>query len=247
MSTQMSGHHLSLGVALLALSSACSVDDRTLTTALADAGTGGAPALLDSGSAGDAGEGGAPLAPLPVCVFGKDPAADCYTLVNNPGFATDTTGWDAEMPSVAMTWSAQDAASDPASGSLSVENSLSGAADGIGIRGAAQCLQTAPGNAYGFAGDIFIPDGQGAGIDGGSYDATAALSIIFYESADCTGYSGANFTSSIASDLGKWGHYEGRAVAPKNAASMLVRLVTLKNFQEYTFKALFDNVLVKAE
>lgn len=245
----MSRFHLGLGGTLIALlSSACSLDDRTLTPAAnASAGTGGTAPVLDSGSSGEGGAGASALPPLPVCTFGKDPAADCYTLVNNPGFATDTSGWDAEMPSISMSWSSEDAAGDPASGSLSVESTLYGTADGVGIRGASQCLQTAPGNAYGFASDIYIPDGQGAGPDGGSYDATAALSIIFYEMSDCTGYSAANFTSDIASQTGKWGHYEGRAVAPKNAASMVVRLVTLKNFREFEFKALFDNVLVKAE
>lgn len=244
----MSRFHIGLGGTLIALLSACSVDDRTLTQAVSAAGGGGASSDLDSGSmGGEGGEGGSALPSLPVCTFGKDPAADCYTLVNNPGFATDTSGWDAEMPSISMSWSSQDATGDSASGSLSVESTLYGTADGVGIRGASQCLQTAPGNAYGFAGDIFIPDGQGAGSDGGTYDATAALSIIFYEMSDCTGYSAANFTSDIASEPGKWGHHAGRAVAPNNAASMVVRLVTLKNFREFEFKALFDNVLVKAE
>jgi hypothetical protein len=255
------------GVAVAALVVAavvsCSVDERTLSQAV---GSSGAPGVPDAGQGAfsDSGQGdvdGA-LAPLPVCDYGDGVQAGCDTLVSNPGFTKDVSGWSAEDSSVTMNWTENDAASNKASGSLSVVNTLSGAADGIAARGASQCLPTAKGKAYGFAGDMFIPDGQGAGLDGGVdggdsgldasintgvYDATAGLSVIFYTSDQCDGYTLANATSTLADIPGSWVHREGHAVAPDGANSMSVRLVTFKNFREFTFQAWFDNVLVKEE
>lgn len=224
----------------------CSVDDRALVAgAGAGGGSAGTGAELDSGVAAAAGQPA--LDPLPVCDYSGAVAEGCETLVSNPGFATDIAGWAPEMPSISLAWSAMDAAASAASGSLTVVNTLAGAADGTADRGAAQCLPTTPGQAYGFAADMFIPDGQGAGIDGGTFEANAALSIIFYPLAGCTGYSASSAISDLAMEAGVWGRHEGHAVAPEEAKSMLVRLDTLKNFQQGKFEADFDNVLIKAE
>jgi hypothetical protein len=226
---------------------ACSVDDRRLIEG--DNGASGTSAWagstgFDAGADADA---DAAPAPLPICDYSAAVDAGCDTLVSNPGFATDTTGWDAEMPSVSMTWNPSDATATKDSGSLSVVNALSGSANGYADRGAAQCLPTTPGQAYGFAADVFIPEGQGAGLDGGSFDASAELTIIFYTMAGCAGYSTSGGISDVSTDAGAWAHREGHAVAPQDAKSMSVRLTTLKNFQQFTFEAHFDNVLVKAE
>ncbi|HWZ87348.1 MAG TPA: hypothetical protein VNW92_00825 [Polyangiaceae bacterium] len=146
-----------------------------------------------------------------------------------------------------MSWVADDAAGNRRSGALSVTNALSGEADGIASRGAAQCLPTTAGQAYGLAADVFIPEGQGDGLDGGSYTATAGVSVIFFTTAACDGYTLSNATSTVIDQAGHWQHGEGHATAPEGAQSMLVRLVTFKNFREYTFEARFDNVLVKEE
>jgi hypothetical protein len=225
---------------------ACSVDDRRLIEGDTGAiGTSGAASIeLDAGADADA---DAALAPLPICDYGVVVDAGCDTLVSNPGFAKDTAGWDAEMPSVSMTWNSSDATASKDSGSLSVVNALSGSANGFADRGAAQCLPATPGQAYGFAGDIFIPQGQGAGLDSGTFDASAELTIIFYTMPGCAGYSTSGGISDVSTDAGAWAHREGHAVAPHDAQSMSVRLTTLKNFQQFTFEAHFDNVLVKAE
>ncbi len=232
--------------ALVLVVAACSVDDRRLIE-----GDSGASGIAGAGSTGlDAGtdaDADAALAPLPTCDYSAAVDADCNTLVSNPGFARDTAGWDAEMPSVSMTWNSSDATASKESGSLSVVNALSGNAAGFADRGAAQCLPATPGQAYGFAGDVFIPDGQGAGIEGGTFDASAELTIIFYTMAGCTGYSTSGGVSDVSTDAGAWAHREGHAVAPQDTKSMSVRLTTLKNFQQLTFEAHFDNVLVKAE
>ena len=240
-----------LGIVALLASAfvACSVDDRELhprssggASGLAEGG--GAP--IDAGFGGDGGAGGATALPLPVCDYGAGVAEGCDTLVDNPGFAGDESGWAPEEGSVTMTWKSEDAASHPDSGSLSVVNSLSGEADGIAIRGAAQCLSTTPRQAYGIAADVFIPEAQGNGLDGGPWVASAGVSIIFYDGASCDGFTLSNVTSEVTDQPGAWAHLEGRGVSPQGAGSMSVRLVTIKNFREYTFEARFDNVLVKA-
>jgi len=234
-----------IGLAVAAAAASCSVDDRQLRT-LASAGAGsfaGTNAL--GGGAGD--DSSAPE-PLPVCDYSEGVAEGCETLVSNPDFAKNTDGWKAEDATVTMSWGAADAADHSQSGSLSVVNSLYGAANGIASRAATQCLSTHAGQAYGFGLDLFIPEGQGEGLDGGSYRATAGLSVIFFTSKRCDGFTLSNSaTSDLLEDDGHWAHREGHAVAPQGAESMLVRLVTLKNFQEFNFEARFDNVLVKAE
>jgi len=226
----MTGHSGFTGFAAallsVALSVACSVDERMLVPA-ASAGTGGA--LANGGSTGldepaVGGAAGAALGPLPICDFGASTvAAGCDSLVANPGFATDTSGWDPEMPSVSMAWTMGDADGEISSGSLVVVDALSGAANGIADRGAAQCLPAVSGQHYGFAADVFIPDGQGAGIDGGTFNGSAALSIIFYMLSDCTGYSISSANSDASTQSGAWAHREGRTVAPEGAQSMSVR------------------------
>jgi len=233
-----------IGLVLAAAATSCAVDSRQLSMS-ASAGAGSSSGMnAFGGAAGD--DNGAP-SPLPICDYSAGVLEGCETLVSNPGFAEDTDGWKAEDATVTMSWAAEDAADSGESGSLVVMNSLHGTANGIASRAAAQCLPTQSGKAYGFALDLFIPEGQGEGLDGGNYQASAGLSVIFYTSKRCDGFTLASATSDLLEDDGRWAHREGRAVAPQGAESMLVRLVTFKNFQEYNFEARFDNVLVKAE
>jgi hypothetical protein len=233
-----------LALGLVAAAASCAVDDRQLRT-LGSAGGGSTAGT--NGLDGGAGDDSVAPTPLPDCDYSGGVLDGCETLVANPGFAHDTEGWKAEDATVAMSWNADDATDNSDSGSLTVVNSLYGAADGIASRAAAQCLPTKSGQAYGFALDMFIPEGQGEGLDGGSYRASAGLSVIFFTSKHCDQFTLASATSDLLEDDGKWAHREGRAVAPQGAESMLIRLVTFKNFQEYNFEARFDNVLVRAE
>ena len=233
-----------ISVALVAMAASCAVDDRQLS-ALSSASASSSGGMNElGGSAGD--DGGGP-APLPTCDFGAGVPDGCDTLVENPGFEHDSAGWKAEDSTVAMSWNKDDAAKNAHSGSLSVVNTLYGVADGIASRGAAQCLPALAGQGYGFALDVFIPKGQGEGLDGGSYRASAGLSVIFYTSKHCDQFTLGSATSELLQDEGEWAHREGHALAPKGAESMAVRLTTLKNFQEYSFEARFDNVLMRAE
>lgn len=242
----MDGSAALKGLIVLGLSAAaagCAVDTRQLSTSSGSGGSGSGMNALG----GDDGQGAAPPTPLPVCDYGADVEEGCETLVSNPGFARDTTSWKAEDGTVAMTWGRVDATDNEESGSLSVLNSLYGAANGVASRAAAQCLPTQSGQAYGFGLDVFIPEGQGEGLDGGDYQGSAGLSLIFFTSRRCDGFTLASATSELLDEAGDWAHREGRAVAPQGAESVLVRLVTFKNFQEYNFEARFDNVLVRAE
>ena len=249
----MIGRSARTGVAVAALVAravtSCSVDERPLQLASNSAGASGTSAGGSGMVEASAGEGGdaSVSAPLPVCDYGSGVAVGCDTLVDNPGFAKNTDGWTPEEGAISMSWTDDDAAGNTQSGSLSVVNSLSGAADGIASQGAAECLPTSAGKKYGLAGDLFIPQGQGSGLDGGTYTASAALSVIFYMSGKCDSYTLGNATSGLLAEPGHWAHREGHAVAPDGANSMSVRLVTLKNFREFTFEARFDNVLLKEE
>jgi len=233
-----------VGLLLAGTTVSCAIDSRQLSTAN---GAGSSAAAGTSSLAGDGGDGGAALPSLPACDYGSGVEGGCETLVANPGFSTDTAGWKAEDTTVAMAWRANDAGENSHSGSLSVVNSLYGTADGFASRAAAQCLPTQAGKTYGFGLDVFIPKGQGEGLEGSDYRASAGLSVIFYTSKNCDEFTLDSASSELLQAEDRWTHREGRAVAPQGAQSMSVRLVTLKNFQEYSFEAYFDNVLVKVE
>jgi hypothetical protein len=207
-------------------------------------GSSGNPA---GGSGNSAAAGGsASIEPLPSdCDYSKDARPECQSSVENPGFAVDTAGWNAEMGPLTLSWSRNDATKDAHSGSLSLLNAFFGDADGPIALGAFQCLRATPGVTYAMAGDVFVPKGQGEGADGGSYAASAGFSVIFKDDSACQGHTLFNFTSDLVTDSGVWTHREATGVAPRGAGSMNVRLVTLKNFREYKFEALFDNVLVR--
>lgn len=241
-----------LGVCALSLSAviSCALDDRTLAQRASIAGAaGGAGSGQPSGAAGNGGSAGqaAPLPPLPDdCDYSSGVPTGCDTAIANPGFNADTTPWSAEAGPVTLSWYRDDALQEPSSGSLSIVNALTGEATGPASMAAAQCLNTSPGQIYGLAADVFIPNGQGDGLDGGPYVATAGLSMIFKDGPDCMGFTVGNATSELADEPGVWSHREGKAVAPQGAVSVAVRLVTFKSFRQYRFEARFDNVLVKA-
>ena len=224
--------------ALVFVALGCSVDERTLLTRAGIDGAGGSgsaagatgnPSLLPQAGVED------PPAPLPRCIYSSTTAEPgCETLVKNPGF---TKGW-----------LNVDASDDPHSGSLEVMNlnykedvEAIGGTNGGGAR---QCVPVTAGTAYDLTADVFIPKGQGAGFEG-DYVSVATLSVFYYEGADCGGRTLSNFTSTPVDQTDEWVHVEGSTTAPKESASMAVRLATLKPFRQLMFKAHFDNVLVR--
>ncbi|MET0791000.1 MAG: hypothetical protein ABW061_05720 [Polyangiaceae bacterium] len=236
------------GSAVVLGAASCSVDNRQLLATSDSAGTAsfgnaGAGGRLGAGDGGDSNQPG----PLPLCDYSVGVDSGCDTLVDNPGFTKDVYGWTPEDATVTMTWTNNDSASSKKSGSMAVVNALFGEADGTAARGAAQCFATSVGRSYSFGLDMFIPEGQGDGPDGAKYSGNAGLSILFFTDAECAGYTLSSATSGVVDETGSWQHREGRAVTPEGARSMSVRLVTFKNFREYSFEARFDNVLLRAD
>ncbi|HYQ03181.1 MAG TPA: hypothetical protein VER96_31120 [Polyangiaceae bacterium] len=232
----------------LLLCSACSVDDRTLLSSEGIGGTRSTPAAGGSPSIPIHSDAGA--VELPRCQYLETNVEEgCATLVKNAGFSTNAADWSAEPLGMSEGWVNSDAADSPHSGSLVVTNlnfkSDETAKGGISGGAARQCVPVTSGRIYDLAADLFVPDGQGAGFEGLTYTSTAALSVFFYEEADCAGRTASNFTSDSVSQTDEWVHVEGTTIAPKEALSMAVRLATFKPFRQNVFEAHFDNVFVR--
>src|SRR3954471_20930695 len=159
-------------VGLWLAAASCAVDNRELRV---QGGAGAGSSAGMSPFTGDAGNDSNAAPPLPVCDYSAGVLEGCESLVANPGFSQDTDGWKPEDATVTMSWRADDAAENIDSGSLSVVNSLYGTAVGFASRAASQCLPTEPGKTYAFALDVLIPEGQGEGLEGSDYHASAGL------------------------------------------------------------------------
>jgi hypothetical protein len=247
-----------LAVALLvAVTAGCAVDDRTLLAANASGGSsssGGGSAGLGNGFSA-----GPTQIDLPVCSYSSttDIEPECETLVRNAGFGADTSGWNEEPLSITIGWDAGDATGSDGSGSIAVINSMHGRKDGIAASGGTQCLPAVPGKIYDMAADVLIPDGQGLGyvpddkkmeLGEAPYVGRAGLSILFWPNDECSITDQSllpSFQTNLVEDVDAWWRVEGAAQAPDGAVSMSVRVLTVKPFQEYNFKALFDNILLR--
>jgi len=230
----------------------CALDTRTLTETTAGGSTAGSAGTSSTPGGGAALlPGDPPDVDLPTCIYNSAGPVDpgCETLVDNPGFSTTTEGWAAEPLRIEVNWDPLDAMGNQDSGSIAVTNTLFGKSEGIAPGGGFQCLSVTPGGIYDMAADIFIRPGQGAGDGmGAPYVGLAGLSILFWPNATCS-ESDRSLAPSYRSDLVDateiWTRVQGDAVAPDNAQSMSVRVRTVKPFSEYSFTALFDNVLVQ--
>ncbi|MEI9953439.1 MAG: hypothetical protein WDO74_31785 [Pseudomonadota bacterium] len=160
----MSGRHActGLGGAVILVSVlGCSLDTRhfTYTSGVTGGGSGNSASSSGGGRSGNGGS--TSTEPLPNdCDYSKDARPECQSLVDNPGFAVDTAGWNAEMGPLTVTWNDNDATDDAASGALSLINAFYGEADGPIALGAFQCLPATPGRTYAIAGDVFVPEGK---------------------------------------------------------------------------------------
>lgn len=162
---------------------------------------------------------------------------DCHeTLVQNSNFVEDTQDW---MPDgdAFIEWSPQNHFDDLPSGSAQV--SLTGAvdADGYSLHAASQCVKDAHGNELQVYANVFARSGQG--------DGHASLSVFFYPTNDCSGaLAGAPFElMSNAPDV--WQTLNAEQAVPEGTHSALVRLAVTKPNRTESFKALFDNVLIR--
>jgi hypothetical protein len=229
---------------------ACSIDSRTLYTAddprLAQDGD-----PSSSGGRGSGSGGGAIRPPdavsLPDCSYSGATKPGCETLVDNAGFGSDVEGWEAEPLAIAVAWSPRDAEGSNDSGSIAVLNTMHGKNEGVAPGGGRQCLPAIPGAIYDMAGDVFIPSGQGEGYMTDGLVGSAGLSILFWPNDDCSlqAPSLKSFQTALVSEEDEWQRVEGAAIAPDLAASMSVRVLTVKPFLQFQFEAYFDNVLLQ--
>ena len=253
------GRRLVHGAAACAclLTCACGVDERTLSTA-AGSMTGSGASSFDAGvgaraeAAPDGGAGAAAPGELPVCVYEGEVSPECQTLVKNAGFETSIVSWTAEAATLSD-WLNSDAAGSDHSGSLRVVNFLNGETDGVAPGASVQCVPARAGRVYAVAGDVFIVDGQGAGVAKGTgdgltappYVGKAGFSLYFFRKSDCSEDSIGNADSMLIDQVGAWVHTEGGGKAPEQTKAMLVRLNTMMPFREFKFEARFDNILVR--
>jgi hypothetical protein len=232
--------------AVLFVVSACNIDNRTLE--LAEAGEGGDGSGSNGGKAGSGSYQPPAMLDLPECDYSKDQVPpDCETIVDNAGFASGIEGWLAEPLAIEVNWEAGDAEGSDQSGSISVINRMHGLSNGVAPGGGMQCVPARPGEVFDIAGDVFIPEGQGEGVTGGPYSGQAGFSILFWPTDDCSDKepSIANFQTPLVQNVGLWSRVEGSTVAPEKTGSMSVRVLTVKPFKQFSFKAQFDNVFVQ--
>ncbi len=235
---------------LCAAFAGCAVDDRTLLES--DASTGSAGAGGDGG-AGSLGAGGVDddAGPPPHCSYPADDGkSECQTLVDNPGFHADVSHWQNEYDAIFLRWDAGDASLSEDSGSSTINNTLFGLADGTASAGARQCLPANGLTRYQVGADVLIESGLdqfAADAEPPMNKAQAGISLLFFELPDCQGQSLAeNLTSTLVEQTDAWQPVFGSRVAPKETVSMAVRLVAMKPFRQFSMKAHFDNVLVRA-
>jgi hypothetical protein len=188
-------------------------------------------------SGGTGGSGGGEPGDCPD--LDRNAVADCEeTLVLNPGFKSDASGWD-EGADVLVHWDGSDGMDSGVSGSISVNNTASiEGRDVPAVRGVQQCIVASGGERYLFLTQVRVESGQSQGWGG--------INVWFFDQPGCKG----DFTSTLTPLLGTtlgWSHTQVIAEAPSTARSMLVRLVVTKYFSAPPFAVEFDNVLVRPE
>jgi hypothetical protein len=194
------------------------------------------------GNGGASGTGGATSAAgATTCPdLDQDSIPDCQeSLLKNPAFDVDDSSWLAE-PDVVQTWLAMDAHGRVGSGSLSVENTLVLASNGLVFRGSGDCVTISAGQTYRLMAEVLLQSGQDPSGSG-------AINVTFHETQYCSGDTISAATSNLATTFDDWNVLSCTATAPASALSMNVRLVVLKSFAANPVTALFDDVLVATE
>jgi hypothetical protein len=252
----------------------CSLDDRTLRAELGSNGGSGAGGSSDSGGAGRSpgnggsgaaeagaagespadlpgndGAAGTPDAPaqVPISTSGgcadldEDKTPDCMqSLVGNPDFDSNVDQWTAEA-GASLTWDSGDALGKAGSGSalLSTASGMA-AGSGSGAVAASQCLSVTSGNIVAAYANAFVEADQ-------SPSGVASVEVYFFDAAGCAGTATIYFSTPQPLDAaaGTWLTLKSGLTAPKGTHSVQVRLAIAKQPQAASFRARFDNILVK--
>jgi hypothetical protein len=242
-------------LALVLLVTGCPVDDRAFVpedegyytggtsptggrTSGGRTSSGGSPAQsgAPSSSGGSSGESSAQR----VCPdLDENGVEDCAeTLVANADFSRGIELWKAE-PNVVIKGDQQEASENSLPGSLSVSSVRALESDGLVTAGASQCVSVPGGGDYAFYAQVLIPDDQSPGSVG--------LLAMFFDSTDCSSAATGGFMSELVSQTEAWVRVGGTSLAPETAASVSLRLLTVKPFRQPRLEALFDDILVRAE
>ena len=157
-------------------------------------------------------------------------------LVLNGGFDDDLSGWDtAGDPNMVVVWSATDAGSSAASGSMRVVNVSAGASNGVT---ASQCIPVNTGQRYTVTGKVRVPSGAGQSIDN-----RALVSLRWYGGPDCTtSIGGAATANGSPQSFDVWVSQTLTETARPGARSVEVRTLNTKYPAGGSFIALFDDV-----
>ncbi|HTA89556.1 MAG TPA: hypothetical protein VK745_08270 [Polyangiaceae bacterium] len=217
----------------------CVLDDRSLQVSLApathplgtDSGTDGAPSEIVPTEA-------APPVLADCPDLDQDGVPDCQqTLVQNPSFQVDDSGWLVEQ-NVAAAWSQSDAQAHADSGSLRIESTLVSDLSGLTTVGVHQCLTVTQAGYEAYA-ELLVPGSQRT-------VGTAGIELDFFASADCSGDTLDERASDTTGVADTWQLLSLQVDTPEGSRSISVRLMTAKPFVAAPFAALFDDVLVKA-
>ena len=196
----------------------------------------GGQAGAAGGRGGSAGIGGLTCPDLD-----GDGIPDCHqTLVSNPGFDSDTSGWTAETGATAS-WTSEDGTGNPSSGAIAVIDGDSNPTDapyGSTIVGASQCIRVTAGSCYQIDVQTLIPTAQ--------TNVSAGFVLDEHTTSDCSQATATSFISPQVSTAGAWQKVSGTTTQiPLGVASVAVRLVAAKPVAQASAEALFDNILVR--
>jgi hypothetical protein len=204
---------------------------------MSDASEGGA-GHPSGGSAAQAGTGSTEPSVIDGCPdLDFNGKGDCTeTLVKNPNFADDTQDWTPDSDAF-LEWSPQNHFADLPSGSAQV--SLTGIidADGYSLHAATQCVPDAKGNKVKIFANLFAQSGQG--------DGRPSISLFFFSSTDCSGELSGAPLDVVGSASDVWQTVSIEQALPEGTRSALVRLAVTKSNRSQSFKALFDNLLIR--
>jgi hypothetical protein len=159
--------------------------------------------------------------------------ARSQNLLANPDFdaAQQLAGWVETG-----TWSSDDFAGDPSSGSVRVGTN-SPVATTVLLR---QCVGAAAGAAFDFSAEVRVDSGQSAG--------SARLAVAFWDTPDCSGTESdavGYFQSPAAPTIGDWSPVTSSSVvAPALTQSAEMELVVSKGVAGGSLAASFDHVFL---
>ncbi len=217
-----------------------------------DTAMGGGRGGGDSGAGDRGGAAGAGVDERPPFVDGcadldRNGVGDCKeTLLKNADFETDISDWTAEQDTL-LEWNMHDAwGVEGTSGSALVSSVgvLDPNSDNAVLRAASQCVAV--------GGMQLVTVYANAFVESGQPDLTgrAQIVVFFFDGDNCTGAFTNSFTTPQPLDtdgIDTWLELKAGSVTGLSTKSILVKLGLSRAYKAESFRARFDNLLVKAQ